>query len=151
MQPRNSHLPVQCCGQVIRVNRIDVDCIFDGIPKRRFMRKILKLLNAGAEAATFRNGWPVINDGPLVGCDKQRAGTLPGRSGVPALRLSHPTNPQIGQPWPLSVSTGRDRVVDGTIQSSLIHPAHAHPPRSYEIHSTHSDSVACRARERRCC
>ena len=37
-----------------------------------------------------RHGWPVIDDGPLVGCDKQRAGTPHPRSGVPALPLVTP-------------------------------------------------------------
>ena len=51
-----------------------------------------------------RHGWPVIDDGPLVGCDKQRSGTPHPRSGVPALPLVTPykfTN------WPAVKGTRR--------------------------------------------
>ena len=37
-----------------------------------------------------RHGWTAIDDGQLVGCDKQRAGTPNHRSGVPALPLVTP-------------------------------------------------------------
>jgi len=49
-------------------------------------------------------GWPVVDDGQLVGCDKQRAGTPIRWSGVPALRLSHPTDSDAGQPWTVTLS-----------------------------------------------